>query len=131
MLSGLDAPAVLWVDAICIDPQSSFEGDHQVRLMPEIYRKATQLICWYSDEETNQRWKLLGLDLLMLDRLQQRASMRDLMLRSCRGNSEDAPPSHEWFEGQGINLCHLFASASENPLSRSLQRIQDCQQASG
>jgi hypothetical protein len=44
----------MWVDSICIDQDSLIERNHQVRLMGEIYEKATTVLVWLGEpnEET-------------------------------------------------------------------------------
>lgn len=35
-----------WVDQICIDQESHYERNHQVKLMGEVYRQADQVLVW-------------------------------------------------------------------------------------
>lgn len=41
----------LWVDAICIDQNSLSEKTHQVGLMREIYRGASQVLVWFGESD--------------------------------------------------------------------------------
>ena len=36
----------LWIDAVCIDQNTTIEQNHQVRLMSEIYSKAKLVVIW-------------------------------------------------------------------------------------
>jgi hypothetical protein len=38
--------AALWIDAICINQQDTLERTHQVKLMGQIYRGASQVLIW-------------------------------------------------------------------------------------
>ncbi|KAF2734222.1 heterokaryon incompatibility, partial [Polyplosphaeria fusca] len=38
--------AYVWVDALCIDQRSIGERNHQVRLMREIYTRASLVVSW-------------------------------------------------------------------------------------
>jgi hypothetical protein len=42
---------LLWVDAVCIDQRALCERNHHVRLMFEIYRKASLVITWLGPEK--------------------------------------------------------------------------------
>lgn len=37
---------LLWIDAICINPDDNREKEYSIRLMPSIYEKAERTICW-------------------------------------------------------------------------------------
>ncbi|KXX78121.1 Heterokaryon incompatibility protein 6, OR allele [Madurella mycetomatis] len=55
-LKRLESPSqsvMLWVDAICIDQQNKKEKVVQLRLMREIYEKATRVCAWIGDESGN------------------------------------------------------------------------------
>lgn len=56
-----DEPKILWVDAVCIDQTNLRERGHQVSLMGDIYRLATNTILWLGPEEneSNTAVKLL------------------------------------------------------------------------
>ncbi|KAF1991249.1 HET-domain-containing protein [Aulographum hederae CBS 113979] len=41
---------LVWIDAICIDQSSTSERSHQVRVMGEIYGKASQVIVWLGEQ---------------------------------------------------------------------------------
>jgi hypothetical protein len=41
----------LWADGICIDQQNDKEKNHQVRLMPNIYKSAQRVYAWLGNEE--------------------------------------------------------------------------------
>ena len=43
----------LWIDAICINQNSTNERNHQVRLMGNVYSKATRAIIWLGEEIKN------------------------------------------------------------------------------
>jgi len=36
----------LWVDALCINPQSNKERNHQVDIMGQIHKKASKVLIW-------------------------------------------------------------------------------------
>ena len=40
----------LWVDAICIDQDDPYQKSYQVRLMGEIYRRASRVLIWLGPE---------------------------------------------------------------------------------
>ena len=46
-------PAILWVDAICIDQADTMERSHQVSQMAEFVRYASFTLAWLPDECTN------------------------------------------------------------------------------
>ncbi|KAI1118234.1 heterokaryon incompatibility protein-domain-containing protein [Nemania sp. NC0429] len=37
---------IMWIDAICINQGNDTEKEEQIRLMPEIYRKASRVVVW-------------------------------------------------------------------------------------
>jgi hypothetical protein len=39
-------PTLLWIDAVCIDQNATFERNHQVALMHEIYTRARRVYVW-------------------------------------------------------------------------------------
>ncbi|KAF2797554.1 hypothetical protein K505DRAFT_298205 [Melanomma pulvis-pyrius CBS 109.77] len=41
----------LWADGICIDQENDEEKNHQVRLMPDIYKSAQRVYAWLGNEE--------------------------------------------------------------------------------
>lgn len=54
----------IWIDAVCIDQESS-EKNHQVKLMGEIYSKAANVLAWMGPSDATtarsiRRLKLLG-----------------------------------------------------------------------
>jgi len=51
-----NAPRILWADAICINQSNKKEQGHQVRLMFEIYRRASGLLVWLGEVEDD--WPL-------------------------------------------------------------------------
>lgn len=44
-------PRLMWVDAICIDQSSNDERGHQVELMGEIYKYASNVIIWLGEAQ--------------------------------------------------------------------------------
>jgi len=42
---------VLWVDIICIDQRNASEKNHQVSIMPQIFRNAQKVIAWLGAED--------------------------------------------------------------------------------
>lgn len=44
----------LWIDAICIDQSNHRERNHQVRLMSEIYSRASKVLVWLGNPKTSQ-----------------------------------------------------------------------------
>jgi hypothetical protein len=42
----------LWVDAICIDQKSISEREHQVKMMGDVFGKATQVLIWLGDSNS-------------------------------------------------------------------------------
>ncbi|KAK6343394.1 hypothetical protein TWF730_010983 [Orbilia blumenaviensis] len=46
-----DKPRFLWIDQICINEANNTERSSQVRLMQEVYGKATDVIVWLGEEE--------------------------------------------------------------------------------
>ncbi|KAK4169730.1 hypothetical protein QBC43DRAFT_198160 [Cladorrhinum sp. PSN259] len=47
-------PRLLWVDALCINQDNVHERNHQVRLMGDIYRRATTVLVWLG--RPSQKW---------------------------------------------------------------------------
>ena len=47
-----DRPRYLWIDAVCINQNSTLERGHQVRLMRNIYKRAKTVLIWIGKEET-------------------------------------------------------------------------------
>ncbi|KAK1757781.1 hypothetical protein QBC47DRAFT_165152 [Echria macrotheca] len=43
------APRLMWIDAICINQEDITEREHQVRLMAEIYCKASRVVVWLGE----------------------------------------------------------------------------------
>ena len=48
-------PLVLWVDSICINQADDQEKSHQVEIMGEIYRNASQTIAWLGSEKDDSK----------------------------------------------------------------------------
>ncbi|KAJ4264311.1 hypothetical protein NW762_005507 [Fusarium torreyae] len=48
-LRKLDSPRTLWIDSICINQASTLEKSHQLTLMAEIYRKASQVLVYLGE----------------------------------------------------------------------------------
>jgi hypothetical protein len=46
-----DRPRLLWADAICINQKNIEERGHQVRLMSQIYKKASKVLIWAGQDE--------------------------------------------------------------------------------
>lgn len=46
----------LWVDAICIDQSNSFERNHQVSEMRNIYEMASRVIIWLGKASADKTW---------------------------------------------------------------------------
>ncbi|KAI1737933.1 heterokaryon incompatibility protein-domain-containing protein [Xylaria scruposa] len=74
-----DVPRDIWIDAICINQSDPEEKGHQVRLMGDIYSKATEVIIWLGD------WPPKWMDLL----LKQLDDQRDSFPRAFGGNLMD------------------------------------------
>jgi hypothetical protein len=49
----VDQQRVLWADAICINQEDIAERGHQVRLMGEVYGKASGVLVWLGEEDEN------------------------------------------------------------------------------
>lgn len=49
----------IWIDALCINQNSTEERNHQVRLMGRIYAEASEVIVWLGCEELNGGFELL------------------------------------------------------------------------
>jgi hypothetical protein len=47
-----EEPRILWVDAICIRQDDAVEKTHQVNMMGEIYRSATEVLVWLGEADT-------------------------------------------------------------------------------
>jgi hypothetical protein len=47
-------PRVLWIDALCINQENFYERNHQVRLMGEIFDRASQVLVWLG--RPGSRW---------------------------------------------------------------------------
>jgi len=47
------APRYLWIDALCIDQINDSEKSHQVRLMGDIYKRASRVIAWLGEADEN------------------------------------------------------------------------------
>ncbi|KAM5349036.1 hypothetical protein ACJ41O_008859 [Fusarium nematophilum] len=41
-----DEPRIVWIDALCINQGNTKEKNHQVKLMGDIYRRATRVLVW-------------------------------------------------------------------------------------
>lgn len=56
-----DKPRIVWVDALCIDQQDLDERGHQVKLMKEIYSRASKVTVWIGKETEDlyESFKLL------------------------------------------------------------------------
>ena len=46
-----DRPRLIWADALCINQKNVEERGHQVRLMSQIYRKASKVLIWAGQDE--------------------------------------------------------------------------------
>jgi len=57
----------LWIDAICINQDDDGEKKGQIRLMAEIYSKASRIIVWLGNEDDGVDWTLEALRLLVDD----------------------------------------------------------------
>ncbi|PQE08110.1 Heterokaryon incompatibility protein [Rutstroemia sp. NJR-2017a BVV2] len=56
-------PALLWVDALCIDQSNASEKNHQVGMMGPIYNRAGCVLIWVDDKETMPpRYDLVGME---------------------------------------------------------------------
>jgi hypothetical protein len=49
---------ILWVDALCIHQKDNKEKGQQIRLMAEIYSKASRVIIWLGEEEKDSNLAL-------------------------------------------------------------------------
>jgi hypothetical protein len=43
----------IWVDALCINQENNEERSHQVRIMRQIYSKASKVLCWAGDNQAS------------------------------------------------------------------------------
>ncbi|KAH8660465.1 ankyrin repeat-containing domain protein [Xylariales sp. PMI_506] len=43
----------LWIDAICINQEDDIEKEHQIKIMPDIYGQAKQVVIWLGGVEGN------------------------------------------------------------------------------
>ncbi|KAL8732805.1 MAG: hypothetical protein Q9181_003820 [Wetmoreana brouardii] len=50
-----EANRVLWIDSICVNQNDVLEKNHQVRLMSQIYRKASSMLIWLGEERERRR----------------------------------------------------------------------------
>jgi Heterokaryon incompatibility protein (HET) len=48
-LQDQDIPRIIWVDAVCINQSDDVEKSLQLRLMAEIYAKASRVIVWLGE----------------------------------------------------------------------------------
>ncbi|KAL8698585.1 MAG: hypothetical protein Q9201_006486 [Fulgogasparrea decipioides] len=71
---------VLWIDSICINQNDVPEKNHQVRLMSQIYRKASRVLVWLGEEDENGEDTMTALT--CMDLLQNRVFPRLDELRS-------------------------------------------------
>ena len=60
----------LWIDAICIDQESTTERNHQVAFMAEIYKQAFETLVWLGSGDSHledglQQWPSIALPLLL------------------------------------------------------------------
>jgi hypothetical protein len=44
-------PRIIWVDAVCINQADNEEKEHQIRLLPTIYARASRVIAWLGEAE--------------------------------------------------------------------------------
>lgn len=53
-----DVPRSVWIDAICINQNDNNEKSHQVRMMGDVYKKASKVVAWLgpSTEVPGRRW---------------------------------------------------------------------------
>jgi len=49
-----DGPRYIWVDSICINQEDETEKGHQVKLMCEIYQRATSVLVWLGSAQLHQ-----------------------------------------------------------------------------
>jgi hypothetical protein len=54
----------IWVDAICIDQTSDLDKTQQIRMMPEIYSKAEQVVIWMGEGNKATDGAIMTLNLL-------------------------------------------------------------------
>ena len=56
-------PRILWADSICINQQDIPELNHQVRLMCDIYQRASAVLIWLGNkddgEDTAKAWECM------------------------------------------------------------------------
>ena len=50
-LRDTSAVRMIWIDALCINQENVDERNQQVRLMGDIYRKASEVLIWLGDDE--------------------------------------------------------------------------------
>lgn len=96
-LRRLTEPRLIWADAICINQKDDKEKTNQVRLMSDIYRKASQVLIWLGPERPGGRGEI-ALDLVphvaahsrnhvpTKDLYHQCASITEMELLACRAH---------------------------------------------
>ncbi|KAH8597132.1 heterokaryon incompatibility protein-domain-containing protein [Bisporella sp. PMI_857] len=80
-------PQTLWIDAVCIDQNSTVEKNHQVELMRRLYRHASHVVAWLGPD-FHQSSRFLDLVLQLSSSLDQRERV-GLIWNALHDNSFD------------------------------------------
>lgn len=86
-----DRPRRLWVDAICIRQDDLLERHDQVRMMGDIFRNATQVLCWlgaFEDPSVDEPTALLAIDYLRQFNKDKRGHLRRIQAHLHDNTSE-------------------------------------------
>ncbi|KAH7400652.1 heterokaryon incompatibility, partial [Phaeosphaeria sp. MPI-PUGE-AT-0046c] len=83
-LRSATASRLLWVDALAINQTDLQERSDQVRLMRDMYTKATSTLVWLGEERDHSQMAMS-----FLKRLEERGSQTEVISRVLRNGFED------------------------------------------
>ncbi|PMD32055.1 HET-domain-containing protein [Hyaloscypha variabilis F] len=110
---------VLWIDAICINQNSTNERNHQVRLMGNVYSKATRAIIWLGEEMENSDSVmsfLIGYDRIL--RQKWLRPVRDSLLGFKLKKLSN-------IESSSLSQYHIFDTICDNPWFHRKWTVQE------
>ncbi|KAM0420987.1 hypothetical protein ACHAPT_011230 [Fusarium lateritium] len=115
-------PRTLWIDAICINQQSTEEKNQQVSIMGDIYTSATRTILWLGPETDKD-----------LSAVMRRATRYGNMYQSLRKTfrkirpDTSLPYGEDFFEASILNTAETerIAGIISNPWFRRIWTIQE------